>query len=35
MGGIIASGLAYMLIGQPHNRGHTPAGDAWQQAVAG
>ena len=31
MGAIIATGLAYMLIGRPHNRGHTPAGDAWQQ----
>ena len=30
IGGIIASGLAYMLIGQPHNRGNSPAGDAWQ-----
>jgi len=30
MGAIIVSGLAYMLIGRPHNRGHSPAGDAWQ-----
>jgi amino acid transporter len=30
IGGVIASGFAYMLIGQPHNRGNSPAGDAWQ-----
>ena len=28
-GGVIVSGLVYMLVGRPFDRSDAPAGDAW------